>query len=126
MGSERVQFFAVANCDGFKPLDLDGKLVDDAPGNDLLPRDPKPGLLVVRLPKEELNVEKVAEAAALKDLHLQAWQHGVLSLNRSRLRSCFESTDEATLGLVDAVVEQRLEVAAKGRKLLDLQVLPSL
>lgn len=81
VGSERVQFFAIANCDGFKSLDFDGELVDNAPRDNLLSRDPKPGLFISRLPKEELNVEEVTEAASLEDLHLQAWHHWVFSLS---------------------------------------------
>lgn len=78
VGLKDGDFITVTHSEGLKTFNLNTEFVDDAPSDDLLASDPSPSLLIIRLPKEELEVEQVAEAAALEELHLHSWQQGHL------------------------------------------------
>jgi len=121
-----LELVAVADCDGLEFLNLNGKLVDNAPCDDLLSRDPKTGFLITGLSKEKLKVQKIAETTPLEYLNRQSRQKWILRFQRCLLCSTFQSADKTTLCLIDAVVKQGLKVAPEGRKLLDFQVLSSL
>lgn len=90
-----LKLVAVADCNGLKTLNFNGKLVDDTPSDDLLASDPGPGLLIVSLAEEQLQVKQVAEAATLKNLHLNAWEKGHI-FERGLFRDILESTYETT------------------------------
>ena len=71
-------------------------------------------------------MQQVSEAATLEDLDLNAGKQGLIRLLRSLLLSVFKSTDELAILLVDTVVKKRLEMAAEGRELFNLQILTGL
>ena len=71
-------------------------------------------------------MQQVSEAATLENLDLNTGKQGLIRLLRSLLLGVFESTDELAILLVDTVVKERLEMAAEGRELFDLQILTGL
>ena len=54
---ELLELIAVAIIDGFEPLDLGRKLIDNAPGYDLLPSDPSSSIFIISFSEEQLDVE---------------------------------------------------------------------
>ena len=112
LGFESSDFLAVHYSICFKTLNFVLKLVDDAPGDDLLTSNPNSCLLIVGLSEEDLEVEQVAELASLEDLDKDAG-HQWHMLNRSLFLLMLEGTDPGSVELMDAVVEQRLQVACE-------------
>ena len=99
------ELFAVADGHLLELLDLSRELIDDAPSNDLFASEPLTSLQVVSFPEEELDVQQIPELAALEHLKQQAWQQGLVNLNRSLTFVIFQGADESTLVLIDAVIE---------------------
>ena len=73
-----LKLVAVAYSYCLKFFNLNGKLIDDAPCNDLLSWDPKTSFLITGLSKEKLKVQKIAEAAPLEYLNRQSRQKRIL------------------------------------------------
>lgn len=121
-----LKFVAVSDSDWLKTLDFDAKFIYNSPGNDLLSSDPGSSLLVISLSKEKLNVQQVSEATALENLNLDAWQEWLIGLCWSLLGDIFESTYELTVLLVDAVVQQWLEMTVESWELIDFKILAGL
>ena len=103
--SQGHQLVAVGHGDRFKLFDFLGDLVDDALRDYLFSGDPGAGLFIVGLSKEELEVEQVAEAAALEDMHFNAGKKRFV-LNLSQLFDVFERANELPVQLIDAVVQK--------------------
>ena len=49
---ELLELITVTIVDGLEPLDLGGKLIDNAPGYDLLPSGPSSSILIISLSEE--------------------------------------------------------------------------
>ena len=92
---QSLKLVTITDCDGLETLDLDGKFIDDAPSDDLLACDPGTSFRIVCLAEKQLQVQKVAETAALEDLNLDTREEGYI-LQRCLLRNILESTDKAT------------------------------
>jgi hypothetical protein len=103
--SQGHQLIAVGHCDCFKLFDFLGDLVDDALRYYLFSGAPGASLFIVGLSKEELEVEQVAEAAALEDVHFNAGKKRFFLFFGS-LFDVFEGADELPVQLIDAVVQK--------------------
>ena len=121
-----MELFTITCGTSFEFFNLNTKLIDDAPGNYLLASDPNSCLSIISLSEEKLEMEQVAEAAALENLHMKAWKHWTFYSFLDLPLVLFESTDEPTLVLFNAAVQKSLEVAAERRELLDLEILARL